>query len=186
MAKTDFISELKFKGSWRSYQERILKELNNYLDDSKLNIVAAPGAGKTILGIEVLLRLKNNALILAPTITIKNQWKQRIEDYFLEKNSDSSFISTDIRNISEITISTYQAFHSVYKNKEEREFFINELKSKKINTLVLDEAHHLRTEWWSSLNNLYEKINDENFKLVSLTGTPPYDVSPAEWSNYHS
>lgn len=55
-----------------------------------------------------------------------------------------------------------------------------------INTLVLDEAHHLRTEWWATLNNLYEELNNEHFKIVSLTGTPPYDVSPAEWNNYQA
>lgn len=65
--------ELKFKGEWRSYQQRVLDELNFHLADDKLNIVAAPGAGKTTLGIEVLTRLKQPALILAPTITIKNQ-----------------------------------------------------------------------------------------------------------------
>ncbi len=65
------IQELKFKGNWRSYQQRVLDELNFHLADDKLNIVAAPGAGKTTLGIEVLTRLKHPVLILTPTITIK-------------------------------------------------------------------------------------------------------------------
>ena len=180
------ISQLKFKGSWRSYQQRVLDELEYHLDDKKLNIVAAPGAGKTTLGIEVILRLKNSAFILAPTITIKNQWKQRILDNFLPSDFNSDLISTDIKNISEITISTYQGLHSLYKNIEERKKFIKQLKDLKINTLVLDEAHHLRTEWWATLNNLYEELNNKHFKIVSLTGTPPYDVSPAEWNNYNS
>ena len=70
--KTSLLQELKFKGIWRSYQQRVLNELDYHLDDSKLNIVAAPGAGKTILGIEVLRRLNNPVFILAPTITIRN------------------------------------------------------------------------------------------------------------------
>ena len=80
--KTSLLQELKFKGIWRSYQQRVLNELDYHLDDNKLNIVAAPGAGKTILGIEVLRRLNNPVFILAPTITIRNQWKQRIIDNF--------------------------------------------------------------------------------------------------------
>ena len=180
------IPQLKFKGCWRSYQQRVLDELEYHLDDNKLNIVAAPGAGKTTLGIEVILRLKNPAFILAPTITIKNQWKQRILDNFLPSDFDSGLISTDIKNISEITVATYQGLHSLYKNIEEREIFIKTLKVLNINTLVLDEAHHLRTEWWATLNNLYEELNNEHFKIVSLTGTPPYDVSPAEWNNYQT
>lgn len=180
------ISQLKFKGCWRSYQQRVLDELEYHLDDNKLNIIAAPGAGKTTLGIEVILRLKNPAFILAPTITIKNQWKQRIFDNFLPSGFNSDSISTDIKNIAEITVSTYQGLHSLYKNNEERENFIKQLKYLNINTLVLDEAHHLRSEWWSTLNSLYEELNNKNFKIVSLTGTPPYDVSQSEWSNYSS
>ena len=67
----NIIEKLNFKGKWKIYQKRVLDELNSHLDDSKLNVVAAPGVGKTTLGIEVLLRLKNSAFILAPTITIK-------------------------------------------------------------------------------------------------------------------
>lgn len=38
------IPQLKFKGCWRSYQQRVLDELEYHLDDNKLNVVAAPGA----------------------------------------------------------------------------------------------------------------------------------------------
>ena len=186
MLDTAKISNLQFKGKWRSYQQRVLKELEYHLNDDKLNIVAAPGAGKTTLGIEVLVRLKSPAFILAPTITIKNQWKQRIIDNFLDKNINTDFISTDIKNISEITISTYQGLHSLYKNIAEREQLIKNLKNNGVNTLILDEAHHLRTEWWTTLNHLYTELNNDNFKVVSLTGTPPYDVSPLEWNHYNS
>ena len=180
------ISKLQFKGCWRSYQKRVLDELQYHLNDNKLNVVASPGAGKTTLGIEVLLRLKNNALILAPSIAIKNQWKQRIIDNFLTDITYSNLISTDIKNLSDITITTYQALYSQYKDKENKTDFINKLKEKKINTLILDEAHHLRAEWWAVLNNLSEELENENFKTVSLTATPPYDVPKSEWNNYNS
>ncbi len=182
----EFISKLKFKGKWRSYQQRVLDELNYHLADKKLNVVAAPGAGKTTLGIEVLIRLKHHALILSPTITIKNQWKQRIIEGFLEDNTLANSISTDIKDIRPITISTYQALHTLYKDESERKKFFNELKKANIQTLILDEAHHLRTEWYTTLHNLCKKLETENFRTVSLTGTPPYDVSPAEWENYHT
>lgn len=60
------------------------------------------------------------------------------------------------------------------------------MKSNGIQTLVLDEAHHLRTEWYLTLNDICSKLKSEDFRVVSLTGTPPYDVSPAEWQNYNS
>ena len=181
--KLDF---LKFNGKWRNYQYRVLQELEHYLDDKKLNVVAAPGAGKTTLGIEVMSRLKNPALVVAPTITIRNQWKQRIVDAFLEDKKYETLISTDINDIKPITVITYQLLHSIFKHKETLDEFISKLKQYNIKTLVLDEAHHLRTEWYQSIKKLRELLDDEKFRTVSLTGTPPYDVSRTEWNNYHA
>ena len=67
-----------------------------HLRADKLHVVAAPGAGKTTLGIEVISRLNRPALILCPTNTIKNQWKDRIRSSFLQKK-DYGIVSTDIR-----------------------------------------------------------------------------------------
>ena len=89
-------SILHFNGEWRSYQKRILDDLDFHLRDDKLHVVAAPGAGKTTLGIEVISRLNRPALILCPTNTIKNQWKDRIRSSFLQKK-DYGIVSTDIR-----------------------------------------------------------------------------------------
>ena len=177
---------MKFKGKWRNYQQRVLNELQHHLDDKKLNIVAAPGAGKTTLGIEVVKRLNKPTLVLTPTITIKNQWKQRIIEGFCEPSADISWISTNIDNISVITISTYQGLHAIFKDKIAKENFIKDLKTNNIKTLVLDEAHHLRKEWYASLKELIKLRDCLDFTTVSLTATPPYDVSPKEWENYHS
>ena len=180
------LQELNFNGQWRSYQKRVLEELECHLNDKKLNVVAAPGAGKTTLGIEVLKRLDKPALILAPTITIKEQWAQRIEEYFLQKDADTSFISTSIKNVRKITIITYQALHSLSRKKEEYAIFLESLKNNKIATLLLDESHHLRTEWYKVLCDLTKYLDSKNFTSVALTGTPPYDVPLNEWNNYHN
>lgn len=63
-----------FRLSWRSYQARVLSELEAHLGDDHLHVVAPPGSGKTILGLEVVRRLNKPTLILAPTLTIRNQW----------------------------------------------------------------------------------------------------------------
>lgn len=177
---------LKFKGSWRKYQSRVLQELENYLDDKKLNVVAAPGAGKTTLGIEVMTRFGYPALIIAPTITIRNQWKERICDAFLTDKSYENLISLDAKNIKPITVITYQLLHSVCKHQETLDIFVEQLKNNNVKTVVLDEAHHLRTEWYQSIKTVCEMLDDKNFRTISLTGTPPYDVSRSEWNNYHS
>ena len=56
---------LEFHGTWRSYQARVLQNVSRYLSDDKIHIVAAPGSGKTTLGIELIKRLNANTLILA-------------------------------------------------------------------------------------------------------------------------
>lgn len=60
---------LSFKGTWRIYQQRVLDRYNQYVQDRKIHIVAAPGSGKTTLGIELIKRLDQVSLILAPSIT---------------------------------------------------------------------------------------------------------------------
>lgn len=49
-------------------------------NDGKIHIVAAPGSGKPTLGIELIRRMNGNALILAPSITIREQWVARIKE----------------------------------------------------------------------------------------------------------
>src|SRR5690606_3281624 len=53
-----------------------------------------------------------------------------------------------------------------------------------VKTLVVDECHHLRTEWWKSLIAVKNHLPD--LTVVALTATPPYDVPPHEWENYRS
>jgi hypothetical protein len=51
-----------------------------------------------------------------------------------------------------------------------------------VGTLIFDEAHHLRREWWEALAQLIEQL--PGTRVVSLTATPPYDVIGAEWQRY--
>ena len=55
---------LGFKGTWRNYQARVLEHADRYMADGKIHIVAAPGSGKTTLGIELIRRMNGKALIL--------------------------------------------------------------------------------------------------------------------------
>ena len=99
--------KLRFKYEWREYQKNVLESLNAHLADKKVNVVAAPGAGKTTLGVEIIARLDIPTLILAPTVAIRNQWKSRICEAFLEKPEEcESIISLSLRAPKAITIST--------------------------------------------------------------------------------
>ncbi len=200
-------SILKFKGKWRSYQKRILDSLDFHLMDEKLHIIAAPGAGKTTLGIEVISRLNQPTLVLCPTNTIKNQWYDRICKSFLEEK-DYDAVSTNIRTPKFITVITYQALlasfcgsndndeqetpeeetdensitYSKRFNSKKADEIIKILNNAKISVLCFDEAHHLRKEWWKALTYLVEELKPK--QTVALTATPPYDVDYAEWERY--
>lgn len=54
---------IEFNGTFRSYQQEILDRADEYLADKKINIVAAPGSGKTILGLELIRRLGKPCII---------------------------------------------------------------------------------------------------------------------------
>ena len=68
---------MNFTGVWRSYQARVLAEMDVHLADARLHIVAAPGSGKTVLGLEAMRRIGRRALVLSPSITIRDQWRER-------------------------------------------------------------------------------------------------------------
>jgi len=205
-----FPDHIKFQKTWRTYQARVLSELKEHLDDNHLHIIAAPGSGKTVLGLEVVRRLNRATLIFAPTLAIRDQWVDRLVSLFCNEDSDKpEWISKDIRHPKLLTVSTYQGVHSAFAGKAEKEteeededivdreenghsrvrihrnsrsILLKKLKAAEICTLVLDEAHHLRKEWWQCLIDIKKHL--DNPAVVALTATPPLDVSPVEWERY--
>jgi len=166
---------MRFCYPWRDYQANVLADLDTHLDDSKLHVCAAPGAGKTVLGLEVMRRIAKPTLILAPSLAIRNQWVDRLVELFLQPAARPDWVSTDLKAPQLVTVATYQALHA--------ESDVDELKAAGIEVIVLDEAHHLRKSWWEALNHVVETLEA---KTVSLTATPPYDVSSIEWRRYNA
>lgn len=199
----EFPSHICFKYTWRSYQQKVLDQLSQHLSDDKLHIVAPPGSGKTVLGLEVMLRLNKPTLILAPTLAVRNQWVERFCELFLQVDEVPDWISRDLYNPQFLTVSTYQGLHATFNNLKEEEEILEEeeiertvsygnrngdtiiqlLKEVGISTIIVDEAHHLKKEWWKSLDFLEQKLAPT---VVGLTATPPYDVAGFEWNRYIS
>lgn len=196
----------QFKGKWRSYQARVLENVDKYLTDGRLHLVAAPGSGKTTLGIECLIRLNKPALILVPSITIKNQWLERIRSAFLTDDSlYEQLVSDNLQSPKKITVATYQALHSAmtrikaaaseegasdtddYSPQEEAVDFstvdvVQLFTDLPLGVLCLDECHHLKNEWWRSLETFRNTFCD--LTLIALTATPPYDSNSLYWERY--
>ena len=175
-----FNENSSFNYKLREYQQKALDEAHRYIQDDKINIVAAPGAGKTILALKLMLELGKPTLICVPSITLQQQWVQRLTSDF--SNIDESIISDDLLNPKIVTICTYQALHSVVKTENHRVDIYKLLKEQSVSTVILDEAHHLKNSWWVSLVKLLKEFKD--IKTISLTATPPYDVVGSEWKNY--
>src|SRR6202021_3204462 len=105
-----FPDVMPFPKTWRPYQSRLLGHLDGYLQNRRLHLVAAPGSGKTVLGLEVIKRVNRPTLVLAPTITIGDQWVDRLVDLFLPPGSGRpQWVSTELRHPAFLTIATYQA-----------------------------------------------------------------------------
>ena len=85
----------------RSYQE---EAWNEFLQKGACGIYWAFGSGKSFFGIYALARIKGRKLVVVPTLTLKEQWIERIEKFIPE-----------YRN--EIDVATYHAYPKVKNNE---------------------------------------------------------------------
>lgn len=210
----DYSNILKFKYTWRKYQARVLENTREYVADGKVHIVAAPGSGKTTLGIELIARMRECALVLAPSITIREQWKERIVDGFLlEGLNPDDYISQDLKEPRAITIATYQALHSAmnrYKGSLDESGAVDADKdsddvrkpsSKDVEEVDYSDFDIVKTMKENKIGlvcldechhlrsewwKALEELKKEmgGFKVIALTATPPYDSNATMWNRY--
>ncbi|HSI16791.1 MAG TPA: DEAD/DEAH box helicase family protein [Sphingomonas sp.] len=192
------LDRMAFTDEWRDYQARVLGTLDDLLSDDRVHVIAAPGSGKTVLGLEIIRRLGRPALVLAPTATIRDQWRARLCPLFLSAPAAPDEVSCDLDTIGTMTVATYQALHARWDDGDDEaaenesvvgarprfDALIAALRAAGPVTLIVDEAHHLRRAWWSALHALTAALPEA--RLVALTATPPYDAGFTEWSNYET
>ena len=128
---------------------------------------------------------------LVPTVTIREQWVDRIQTALEDGQRLSDLVSQNLKEMKALTIVTYQAFHSAMNQLQSQEDGEAEdfsgfdlpasLRTQKVATF-LDECHHLRNEWWESLEAFHKQY--EQLQVISLTATPPYDSEPELWERY--
>ena len=196
----------KFKGTFRDYQQKVLDQAQKYLSDKRVHIVAAPGSGKTILGLELIRRLGAPALVLSPSVTIRQQWGERFSEGFMPDPARvDEVVSYSLKAPGLITSVTYQALHAAYNRKVSDEAvetdeektshaetedytafdLLKAVRKAGIRTICLDEAHHLKSEWQKALEGFIETFKGD-VVIIALTATPPYDSTAAEWNRYIS
>ncbi|KQQ65989.1 DEAD/DEAH box helicase [Microbacterium sp. Leaf320] len=97
------LSSWHFSGTLRTYQAEVLDRLAPGGDDP-LHIVAPPGSGKTLLGLLLAAREGHRALVLSPTVTIRQQWLRTAT----ELATDEAAVSDDPERLGDLTVLTYQ------------------------------------------------------------------------------
>lgn len=184
--------EVRFHGSFRDYQQRVIDSADKYLKDGKINIVAAPGSGKTVLGLELICRIGSPCIILSPTTAIRQQWGDRLKELFLEdKNHFGEVFSDNLHKVKLFNSITYQALYTAIEKVQTGDEgedcsdidIFKTISDAGIKTVCLDEAHHLKNEWQKALEKFISSLG-KDVKIISLTATPPYDSDETEWNRY--
>lgn len=108
--------ELRFEFPFRKYQAMILEALEKRVGDHKFHIVAPPGSGKTIVGLELIKRWREPAVVFAPTSTIVEQWKEKWLMFLEDEKLLNDWVSTDPEVLRPINLYTYQLISSPGEN----------------------------------------------------------------------
>ena len=104
----------------RDYQQSLLDRLHPD-DGSTLHLLAPPGAGKTLMGLELAVRNGRRTLVLVPTTVIKAQWILQAQKLFTSPSSDSPTVTGSVgahlpgsrpeqaAEAADLTVLTYQS-----------------------------------------------------------------------------
>jgi hypothetical protein len=128
---------LPFRYPFRKYQRLILAEFETSQPDHKYHIVAPPGSGKTIIGLELIRRFGHPAVVFSPTTTIQAQWREKVSMFLPEERVSGvptldEVASIDPARLAQVNIFTYQLISTPVQSDERmrlmaRQAWVNEL-----------------------------------------------------------
>ena len=75
--------DLSFLGTWRRYQKAAAAafERDRSAGQRRTHLIAPPGSGKTLLGVELVRRIGRRALVLTPNSAVQMQWPRAIRQF---------------------------------------------------------------------------------------------------------
>ena len=156
---SDLINKFSRNYRLRDYQENAINRLS--FSNWRGVIVLPTGAGKTIIGIEAIYRLKVRTLIVVPTLDLMNQWINKLISTLGVPRANIYLYGGGSYQIGDITIATYASA----KKKEFLERAIDYF-----GLVIFDEVHHLTGE----LNREIAKRLIAKYR-IGLTATPGED-----------
>lgn len=98
------LADWRYDGGLRTYQSEVLAQIPASPADAAMHIVAPPGSGKTLLGLLLAVREQRRALVLAPTVTIREQWVRTARTL----TADEARVGDDPTVLADLTVLTYQ------------------------------------------------------------------------------
>jgi DNA excision repair protein ERCC-3 len=105
-------------------------------------LVLPCGAGKTVIGMGCMSKVKQNTLILTTNITALRQWKSEILDKTTLREDQIGEYSGELKDVKPVTVTTYQIL--TYKKRKTDEFAHMDLFQKhNWGLIVYDEVHML-------------------------------------------
>ena len=152
--------EIKFETSCKlyDYQQEAVK---NVLTEDNGVLVAPPGAGKTIMGIDIIAQLKQPTLILVHKKQIYSQWIQRIESFLNIPKREIGQICSNKKIVgNKVTVAMLQTLSNV-------DNFAKELGLDNIGLVLVDECHHIPAK---TFRKVITKLNP--YYLYGFTATP--------------
>ena len=108
----------------RDYQQSLLDRLHP-ADGSTLHLLAPPGSGKTLMGLELAVRNGRRALVLVPTTVIGAQWIHQARKLFISPAVGSPSVTGSVgthlpsarpeqaAEAADLTVLTYQSLAAV-------------------------------------------------------------------------
>lgn len=156
--KKNKLNEVEYNSSIElyDYQENVLMEING--EDWGV-IVAPPWAGKTIIGLEIINRKRQPALIIVHRRELYEQWIERIQSFLWIMKKDIWQIGNGKCKIgkSGITIAMMQ---SIVKKD------LSEIKNQ-FGLIIIDECHHIPAK---TFREAIVKFN--SYYIYGFTATP--------------
>lgn len=112
-------ANLKFQYPFRKYQTMVLDMVADHVShDRKHHIVAPPGAGKTIVGLELIRRFTRPAVVFAPTTTIQRQWQDKMGLFTPDAVWLDEHTSLQASELKTVNFLTYQVLATPGENLE--------------------------------------------------------------------
>lgn len=105
-------------------------------------LVLPCGAGKTVIGMGCMTKVKQNTLILTTNITALRQWKSEILDKTTLRDDQIGEYSGELKDVKPVTVTTYQIL--TYKKRKTDDFAHMDLFQKhNWGLIIYDEVHML-------------------------------------------